>query len=152
MLFADNHDRARIFGVGRGCATPAERPDPGGHPARYPAGFYGTEILQTSPKERDDGRLRADFPVGWPGDRANAFTGTGLSAAQRGMQDWLRRPQWRKTSAAVTRGTLLHYVPQDGTYVYFRSHANETVMVVINKRDQASTLGPEPFPDRFCRA
>ena len=36
-------------------------------------------------------------------------------------------------------------MPQDGTYVYFRSHAHETVMVVINKREQASTLDLSRF-------
>ena len=147
MLFADNHDRARIFSV---LGEDVQRLQSAlilvATLRGIPQVFYGTEILQTSPPVRDDGRLRADFPGGWAGDRANAFTGSGLSAAQRGMQDWLRHLlQWRKTSAAVTRGTLLHYVPQDGTYVYFRSHANDTVMVAINKRDQASTLDLSRF-------
>jgi hypothetical protein len=62
------------------------------------------------------------------------------------MQDWLRRLfQWRKTSAAVTQGKTLHYVPQDGTYVYFRNTADDAVMVVINKRAQDSTLDLQRF-------
>ena len=147
MLFADNHDRARIFStLGEDVQRLQSALILVATLRGIPQVFYGTEILQTSPKERDDGRLRADFPGGWPGDRVNAFTGTGLTPAQRSMQDWLRRLlQWRKTSTAVARGTLLHYVPQDGTYVYFRSHAHETVMVVINKREQASTLDLSRF-------
>ncbi len=142
MVFADNHDRSRIFTV---LGEDVQRL----HSAMIlvatlrgiPQVFYGTEILQTSPLLRDDGRLRADFPGGWAGDRVNAFTGVGLTPAQRVMQDWLRRLlQWRKTSAAVTQGQTLHYIPQDGTYVYFRFTAQDRVMVVINKRNQPSTL------------
>lgn len=147
LLFADNHDRSRIFTV---LGDNRDRLQTAlllvATLRGIPQVFYGTEILQTSPLERDDGRLRADFPGGWPQDRVNAFTGEGLSAAQRHMQDWLRRLlQWRKTSAAVTRGKMVHYVPEDGTYIYFRTTEQDAVMVVINKRAQDSTLDLQRF-------
>lgn len=142
LVFADNHDRSRIFTVlGENLARWQNAMILVATVRGIPQVFYGTEILQTSPLERDDGRLRADFPGGWAGDRVNAFTGVGLAAEQRAMQGWLRRLlQWRKTSAAITQGKTLHYVPHDGTYVYFRFTPSERVMVVINKREQASTL------------
>ncbi len=46
---------------------------------RIPQLYYGTEILKQSPKQRDDGLVRSDFPGGWAGDAVNAFTGKGLS-------------------------------------------------------------------------
>ncbi|MBV8380299.1 MAG: glycoside hydrolase family 13 protein, partial [Paucibacter sp.] len=102
---------------------------------RTPQMFYGTEILMESPVERDDGLVRADMPGGWRGDRIDAFTGAGLSAPQREMQDFVRRLfNWRKTSRAVAEGKLMHYDPQGGVYVYFRYLPNaEKVMVVLNK-------------------
>jgi glycosidase len=99
-----------------------------------PQMFYGTEILIGSPKQRDDGVLRADMPGGWEGDKANAFTGTGLAPRQRDMQDFVRTLfNWRKTSSAVKHGKLTHYLPRDGSYVYFRHDGKQTVMVVLNK-------------------
>lgn len=142
LLFADNHDRSRIFSV---LGEDRERLQTAlllvATLRGIPQVFYGTEILQTSPLERDDGRVRADFPGGWPHDRVNAFTAEGLRADQRHMQDWLRRLlQWRKTSPAVTQGKMVHYVPENGTYVYFRTSERDTVMVVINKRSQDGAL------------
>jgi glycosidase len=90
--------------------------------------------LISSPKVRDDGVLRADMPGGWAGDRVNAFTGAGLTPAQRDMQGFVRTLfNWRKTSSAVTQGKLTHYLPKDGSYVYFRHDGKQTVMVVLNK-------------------
>jgi glycosidase len=106
-----------------------------------PQVFYGTEVLIGSPKQRDDGVLRADMPGGWEGDRVNAFTGAGLSPAQRDMQGFVHTLfNWRKTSSAVQQGKLTHYMPQDGSYVYFRHDGKQTVMVVINKNASDTRL------------
>jgi hypothetical protein len=43
--------------------------------------------------------------------------------------------QWRKTSKAVCQGTLTHFIPEDGIYVYFRQYEKETVMVIMNNND-----------------
>lgn len=51
--------------------------------------FYGTEILMSSPRERNDGLIRSDFPGGWAGDKVNAFTGEGLSKQQLEARDFL---------------------------------------------------------------
>jgi glycosidase len=117
---------------------------------RTPQMFYGTELLMTSPLERDDGLVRGDFPGGWAGDRANARTGEGLSTAQRDMQAYVKRLfNWRKTATAVHRGRLLHYAPDRGTYTYFR-HDEQTgarVMVVLSKATEAVTLDPKRFSE-----
>jgi glycosidase len=104
---------------------------------RTPQMFYGTELLMTSPLERDDGLVRGDFPGGWAGDRANARTGEGLSTAQRDMQAYVKRLfNWRKTA-------------DRGTYTYFR-HDEQTgarVMVVLSKATEAVTLDPKRFSE-----
>ena len=67
----------------------------------------------------------------------NVFTGAGMNADQRKTQETLRKLlTWRKGSAAVKEGRLMHYVPDHaaGTYVYFRYlEGHPTVMVVLNK-------------------
>nr|WP_235584371.1 glycoside hydrolase family 13 protein [Massilia sp. MS-15] len=142
MVFPDNHDRPRIL------AQVDNKPELAkanlilmATTRGIPQMFYGTEILISSPKERNDGVLRADMPGGWAGDRVNAFTGAGLGPAQRDMQAFVRTLfNWRKTSSAVTKGKLTHYLPRDGSYVYFRHDGKQTVMVVLNKNARDSTL------------
>lgn len=145
MVFPDNHDRPRILAqVDNKVELAKANLILMATTRGIPQVFYGTEVLITSPKQRDDGVLRADMPGGWAGDRANAFTGAGLSAAQRDMQGFVRTLfNWRKTSSAVTSGKLTHYLPRDGSYVYFRHDGRQTVMVVLNKntRDTQLDLG-----------
>ena len=106
-----------------------------------PQFFYGTEILMTSPRQRDDGRVRADFPGGWPGDAVNAFSGQGLGKKQKEAQEFLKRLlTWRKQAGVIHTGKLMHFVPEQGTYVYFRYDKTGRVMVAFNKNRQPTTL------------
>lgn len=135
MVFPDNHDRPRVLAQVDNNIDLAKTDVLLMATTRgIPQMFYGTEVLIGSPKQRDDGVLRADMPGGWAGDAVNAFSGAGLSAQQRSMQEFIRTLfNWRKTSSAVKQGKLVHYLPQDGSYVYFRQDGKQTVMVVLNK-------------------
>lgn len=147
VLFEGNHDVPRLFSALRedpalwrmALAYVLTMP-------RIPQLYYGTELLMTSPTTRDDGATRGDFPGGWPGDAVNAVTGAGLSPAQREAQAWLRTlATWRRTQPVVHRGQLRHFVPEDGTYVYFRHDARDLVMVVLNKQAQPRELDGARF-------
>ncbi|XHS76593.1 glycoside hydrolase family 13 protein [Burkholderiaceae bacterium UC74_6] len=152
-LFAGNHDRSRIFAALDGdlalqriaLAFVATAP-------RIPQFFYGDEIALRGPKEQDDGLLRADFPGGWAGDAVDAFTGRGLAPELAELQSWLARLlNWRKTSAAIAQGRMTQYVPQEGSYVFFR-HTPGLVMVAINRRDQPLTLDLSRFDEVLPQA
>ncbi|MCU6435183.1 glycoside hydrolase family 13 protein [Undibacterium sp. Jales W-56] len=142
MVFPDNHDRSRIYSLLHEnldlfktslLFTATTR--------GIPQVYYGTEILTKSPIERNDGVLRADMPGGWDGDSVNAFNGQGLSKEQREAQSYVKKLfNWRKTNGAVKSGKLLHYIPQDGCYVYFRYDGKHTVMVVLNKNQKDTML------------
>jgi glycosidase len=152
VLFDGNHDTPRVFSV--------LQHDVGltkialaylATTRRIPQLFYGSEILMQSPTERDDGRVRADMPGGWPGDPANAFTGAGLSVEQRDMQDWVRRLfNWRKGERLVHDGALMQYAPLEGVYVFFRYDAGRAVMVVLNKNDKPVELALSRFAERIA--
>ena len=142
VLFEGNHDLPRLYSVLKedvgltkmALAYVMTMP-------RVPQLYYGTEVLMTSPTVRDDGRTRQDFPGGWAGDKVNAFTGKGLSAKQKDMQAFVRRLlNWRKTQTTVHHGKLMHFVPENGTYAWFRYDADSTVMVVINKNATETVL------------
>ncbi|MDI5830629.1 glycoside hydrolase family 13 protein [Shewanella xiamenensis] len=122
---------------------------------RIPQLFYGTEVLMTSPTEgRHDGVVRSNFPGGFANSKVNGFSGKGLNAKQQQAQAFIRiLLNYRKHSAALQTGDLLHFVPQNGIYVQFRCAAKhaaadnacyqadaDKVMVIYNKNDQAQTL------------
>lgn len=152
VLFDGNHDTPRMFSllkndVGLTKIALAYMATT----RRIPQVFYGSEILMQSPTERDDGRVRADMPGGWAGDTTNAFTGAGLTAEQRGMQDWVRKLfNWRKNERVIHDGALMQYAPLDGVYVFFRFDAGRTVMVVLNKTDKAVELPLARFAERVA--
>lgn len=150
-LFDGNHDTSRVFSaLGEDLALNQLLVAYLATAVRTPQFFYGGEVLMTSPLHRDDGIVRSDFPGGWPGDRVNAFTGEGLSAAQREMQATVQRLfTWRRTATAVHRGRFLHFAPDRGTYTYFRRDetTGSTVMVVLSKATEPVTLDTRRFAE-----
>jgi glycosidase len=147
MVFPDNHDRPRILAqVDNNVDLMKTDLILMATTRGIPQVFYGTETLIGSPKQREDGVLRADMPGGWAGDKVNAFTGAGLTAAQRDMQQFTRTLfNWRRSSSAVTHGKLTHYLPRDSSYVYFRHDGKQTVMVVLNKNAGQTRLNLARF-------
>lgn len=148
VVFPDNHDMARFFeqvgedvdllkmGIAYFLSTRG-----------IPQIYYGTEILMKH-KGNHHGDIRADFPGGWQGDKINALTGAGLTDEQKGMQDYVAKIQnWRKNATVVHNGKLMHFIPQDGIYTYFRYNENEAVMVVLNKNKSESTLSTDRFKE-----
>ena len=149
VVFAENHDTTRLLAhvdgdLGLWKLALAWTATVRGVPQFY----YGSEVLLRGPAERRDGELRADMPGGWAGDAANAFTGEGLAPEQREAQDFVRRLfNWRKGAAAVHRGGLVHYAPEDGVYVYFREHEGQRVMVALNRNPADTPLALARFAD-----
>ncbi len=140
MIFPDNHDMSRIFtqlnediaNTKMAMATVLTLP-------RIPQVYYGTEILMNdTAKPGDHGLIRTDFPGGWEGDEVNAFNGAGLTDEQKDMQIFMKRVlNFRKGSTAIHKGKTLHFAPDKGVYVLSRSDENETVVLILNKNEQA---------------
>jgi neopullulanase len=152
VVFAENHDTPRLLAHVDGDLAlwklgMAYLATVRGTPQFY----YGSEVLLRGPKERNDGQLRADMPGGWTGDAADAFTGNGLSAAQRDAQDYTRALfNWRKRTPLLHTGKLIHFAPQDGVYVYVRHDGNKAVLVALNKNADTASLALDRF-DAFLR-
>jgi len=92
--------------------------------------------------------MRVDFPGGWEGDAKNAFTAKGRTAKENEAFNFLKKLlNWRKQNPVIHTGKLMHYVPENDTYVYFRSNAEKTVMVVINKNENAQELNLKRFTE-----
>lgn len=104
--------------------------------------YYGTEILmENTGHHKVDGLIRSDFPGGWPGDTANAFTGNKLTTNQQAMQTYTKQLlNWRKANPVIATGDTRHFAPSDGVYVYFRYNDARKVMVVMNKNADSKPL------------
>jgi glycosidase len=122
--------------------------------------YYGTELLMTSPTVRADGPTRQDFPGGWAGDPVDAVSGAGLTAEQKEAQAYVRKLlNWRKTQPLIHHGKLMHFAPENGTYVYFRypegkgapATGARRVMVVFNKNRQPASLDSARFAEVLPR-
>jgi glycosidase len=147
-IFPDNHDMSRFYvqmgedvdllkmGVAFYLTTRG-----------IPQIYYGTEILMRHDGS-EHGDIRADFPGGWAGDKINAFTCEGLSDAAKDMQKYVSTIQnWRKNAIVIHDGKLIHFVPENGTYTYFRYSKDAAVMVILNKNMEDKTIDTSRFKE-----
>jgi glycosidase len=150
VLFGGNHDMARLFSVVNedfdryrmNLVFLMTMP-------RIPQFYTGDEILMTSnTKGRDDAGYRVDFPGGWAGDKRDGFQGTGLNARQRAAQELVRKlATWRKGEPVIHTGKLMHFGPENNTWVYFRYNQNKRIMVAMNLNPKEMLLPTARFQE-----
>ncbi len=148
LTFLDNHDVTRFFNTVQK------------DPARFKLGlafllttrgipqlYYSTELMMDGDaKSHPD--IRRDFPGGWSGDAVNAFTGTGLSPEQKEAFEFTRKLlNWRKLNPTFRGGKLVHFVPDNNVYVYFRVKDKERVMVVLNGSEKEVVLSTTRYKE-----
>jgi glycosidase len=149
-IFLDNHDRDRFYSVvgedianfqmGIGLLL-TER----GIPHLY----YGTEILMKNFKNPSDAMVREDFPGGFAGDPRNKFLASGRTAAENGAFDFVSKlANFRKTSSALTKGKLMHYIPSKSVYVYFRYDENQTILCALNADTVSASINFNDYAER----
>ena len=115
-----------------------------------PQFYYGDEVLMSHPGMSSHGELRGDFPGGWEDDEINAFTGEGLTDEQRAAQQLVKQLlTWRKANATVRGGGFMHFAPVRNVYVYFRYDEEDTIMVLLNRDDEAVSLETSRFAERI---
>jgi glycosidase len=149
VLFLDNHDMTRILSS-LGESVPKLKVALAwlftcrGIPQLY----YGTEVMMKG-IANPDGWVRLDFPGGWEGDKKNAFTGEGLTTAEKAIQAYTKSlGNYRKQSTALQTGKMMQFIPHNGLYVYFRYDAKSTVMCVMNTDKQSRTVDMNDFSER----
>jgi len=150
VIFLDNHDLARFYSVVGEDTTKYKMAIAWLLTFRgIPQLYYGDEILMTG-FTNPDGNVRLDFKGGWPGDSVNKFTKEGRTAKEESIFQYLRRfANFRRNSSAIATGKMMQYVPVDGVYVYFRYDDNQTLMCVMNTKDQSATIDLSRFSERI---
>ncbi len=145
LVFADNHDMSRVYTELKQNLNKTKMAMTMLLTTRGIAQmYYGTEVLLDNTGSNDHGDIRIDFPGGFAGQTVNAFTGKGLTNAQRDMHQTLRTLlNFRKQSPALGYGKLTHFSPQQGIYSYARIADEQIVSVFLNKNKQAKNWSLE---------
>jgi glycosidase len=140
VIFPDNHDMKRIFAQMNDDYNKYQQAMIFVATMRgIPQYYYGTEILMSG--SGDHGIIRSDFPGGWKSDEVNAFTGNGLTVQQKKAKDFTTKLlHWRQSATAIHNGKLMHFIPKDGIYVYFRYNDDQKVMIIFNKNQNETTI------------
>ncbi len=95
--------------------------------------YYGTELLMNGNGVNGHGNIREDFPGGWPDDTTNAFQKDGRTKLQNHIYNYIQTLLlFRKNSSALKYGKTIHFLPEDGIYVYFRFSDTQTIMIILN--------------------
>lgn len=147
LTFLDNHDTDRFL---------LEEPESLGSWKQaitflltsrgIPQLYYGTELLMHGTKKISDGYIRLDFPGGFPGDEVNAFVADGRSDKQNEAWNFMSKLlKWRRGKAndVISRGSLKHFMPQNGIYTYERRLGDKRVVVLLNGNDTELTTTME---------
>ena len=149
MTFIDNHDMPRFstqmgFDQGKYKLALTHLLTARGIPQIY----YGTEIMMGGDKNKGDGDIRQDFPGGWPGDQRNAFTSAGRTDKENEAFNYMRSLlKYRKENSVLHDGRMVHFIPRDNVYVYFRMNEEKTVMVVLNNSSEKKVLDVARFDE-----
>ncbi|KAA6431728.1 glycoside hydrolase family 13 protein [Rufibacter glacialis] len=150
VTFLDNHDMNRFFSV---IGEDLDKYKMGMTwlftTRGIPSVYYGTEILMKNFKDPSDAEVRRDFPGGFAGDKENKFTAAGRNERENEAFNFVKKlAHYRKNTPALHSGKLMQFVPQEGTYVYFRYDDQKTIMVATNSTDKEVDLKMDRFSER----
>ncbi|HEY9816768.1 MAG TPA: cyclomaltodextrinase C-terminal domain-containing protein, partial [Candidatus Obscuribacterales bacterium] len=150
VTFLDNHDMSRVFEhLGKNekhfKMAYAYLMTTRGTPQVY----YGTELMMAHENRGgDDEGWRQTMPGGWPEDTRSVFTQEGRTDKENEIFDYVKSlTNWRKGAKAIHEGKLVHFIPENDTYVYFRVHDEQTVMVIMNSSTEEKSLSPDRFAE-----
>lgn len=147
VVFAENHDVGRVFeylgkDVRKFKMVMAFLATVRGIPQLY----YGSELLMAGDGTLGHANIRQDFPGGWPEDSASAFTEKGRTKQQQEIILYISRLfNYRKNNTVLHKGKLIHFVPDNNVYVYFRILNNRAVMVLLNASEEERELQTEKY-------
>jgi glycosidase len=150
VTFLDNHDMSRFFEhIGKREAdfkmALAWLMTTRGIPQIY----YGTELMMGHENRGGDDEVwRQTMPGGFPNDSRSVFTKEGRTQKENEIHEYTKKLiHWRNSSPAIHEGKLVHFIPQDNVYVYFRVHKDQTVMVVMNNSEENRMLDRARFAE-----
>lgn len=148
MAFLENHDTNRFLDNGADINALKQATTLLLTTRRIPQLYYGTEVMMNGTKDKSDGYVRKDFPGGWNADGQNAFTANGRTSIQNEAFNFTKKIlQWRKGNNIIAKGSMIHFMPQNGVYVYARSFDGKSVLVVLNGTNKEQIIPVSPYSE-----
>lgn len=100
--------------------------------------YYGDEIGMKGGADPDN---RRDFPGGFPGDRADAFTAAGRTPEQQSVFAHVQKlTRLRAANDCLRNGKLASLLATDQAYAYSRTSSSCSAFVVFNNDRKAAKL------------
>jgi neopullulanase len=100
--------------------------------------YYGDEIGMKGGGDPDN---RRDFPGGFPGDKADAFTAAGRTPEQQAIFAYVQALlKLRREHDALRSGSLWHLHWDDSAYAFARVAGDEKLVVVFNAGAKADEM------------
>jgi glycosidase len=151
VIFPDNHDMSRIYNMlGRDIRKVKMAMTLVATMRGIPQIYYGTELLFADDVRGGAHQSRMDFPGGWRTDTLNLFHAEERTSLQQEMFNHTRKLlQFRKQMPVAYAGKLMHYVPKENVYTYFRYNDAECVMVILNGSSQPQQIEWARFEERL---
>ncbi len=110
--------------------------------------YYGTEIGLSGEKAVGDGDIRKDFPGGWTEDSHDGFGEHGRVGREKEIYDFTKTIlNWRRDAKVIHHGKMMHFIPRDNVYVYFRYLDDKLVMVVLNNSSENRMINLTRFKE-----
>ena len=154
VLFLDNHDLGRIYGViGEDLEKFKSAMSLLLTLRGIPMLYYGTEILMTGTGGAFGEGGRRDFPGGFPRDKEDKFKANDRTSEEQEAFNCIKAlANYRKANPVLQTGQLTQYIPADGIYVFFRYDEEKTVMIAYNSNETEATLATDRFAQRIGAA
>ncbi len=148
VVFLDNHDVSRIYSV------LGENKDKLKSALSWmmttrgiPQLYYGTEILLKNHAD-PDGKVRQDFPGGWPADGIDKFQRAGRTVEEEEIFRFTQSLiKMRKSHPALGSGKLIHYIPENGVYIYIRYDESERIVIIMNTHGKEQNVATSRFSE-----
>lgn len=108
--------------------------------------YYGSEILMGGDKNVGDGDIRRDMPGGWASDDRSVFIPEQRTKTEAEVFNYVKKlVKYRTSNPVMQDGKLLHFIPENNVYVYFRYNDKKTVMVILNNSLEKQSLQLDRF-------
>lgn len=108
--------------------------------------YYGSEILMGGDKGKGDGDIRREMPGGWVDHSRSVFNAEERTETESEVFNYIQKLiKWRNQNPVIHTGKLLHFIPQNNVYTYFRENSDKTVMVILNNNPEPQTIEPKHF-------
>ncbi|MFK7756508.1 MAG: glycoside hydrolase family 13 protein [Flavobacteriales bacterium] len=140
LIFLDNHDVPRFMSAVGGDLDKMKLGLTLLLTSRgIPQVYYGFEL---GLEGWSHGEVRPEMYGGWPDHERSVFTGTGLSEKETDLLSFSKLLlNWRKSKGTFFQNAdLVHYVPEEDVYVYFRKNEDQSIMVILNNNSEVKSI------------